>query len=399
MSRDASFALIAGGDSKTVKVLGTLPPPAQVGTVAGAAGAAGAADGVGEAARFDSPVGVVVLQTAPGNDARTAFIADTENATIRALDLETQTVSTVAGAAGELGDTDGTLSEARFRRPIAIAGRWSGSYTLFVADQASHTIRKISELTFGDEDEVTTIGGLAGATGQADGVGSAARFDSPSGIAYHPSAPYLLVADSGNHTIRKLESFYNPVTQSSSYTVTTLAGSADTPGNVDGALANARFNTPTNITISPNGAFAIVSDEGNGALRLIDLERELVSTVATELSRSSAGTNLAEFGNAPVLQSIIKCDSISVLLSDSEQHTLSELNLLNGQITVIAGAPGEAGAVDGAGASVRFTQPGAPGLSCGADENELVIADSGNDIVRGIELQPERLFVPLVRRE
>jgi len=48
-----------------------------------------------------------------------------------------------------------------------------------VADTNNHTIRKVVLAT----GEVTTIAGLAGSPGSADGLGSTARFNAPSGVA------------------------------------------------------------------------------------------------------------------------------------------------------------------------------------------------------------------------
>ena len=104
------------------------------------------------------------------------------------------TFTTLAGAAS-IGSADGTGSAARFYGPAGVATDSSGN--VYVADTFNHTIRKITPAGV-----VTTLAGLAGSYGSADGTGSAARFYYPYGVATDASGN-VYVADSGNNTIRK----------------------------------------------------------------------------------------------------------------------------------------------------------------------------------------------------
>src|SRR5579863_3847614 len=90
---------------------------------------------------------------------------------------ENYTFITLAGApeAGA-GWYDGVAAAARFYGPSGVATDGGGN--VYVAASENHTIRKITP-----EGMVTTLAGLAGSPGSADGTGSAARFDSPSGVA------------------------------------------------------------------------------------------------------------------------------------------------------------------------------------------------------------------------
>ena len=98
---------------------------------------------------------------------------------------------------------------------------------VYVADTDNHTIRKVTPAGV-----VTTLAGLAGSPGSADGTGSAARFYCPRGVAVD-SAGNVYVADTGNHTIRKV---------TPAGVVTTLAGLAGSAGSADGTGSAARFN-------------------------------------------------------------------------------------------------------------------------------------------------------------
>ncbi len=121
------------------------------------------------------------------------------------------TWTTLAGYAG-LGSADGVGSTAQFDGPQGTAVDSVGN--VYVTDTYNDTIRKITPA--GD---VTTIAGAAGTSGTNDGAGSAARFNSPVGIAVD-AATNLYVADQYNYTIRKIA----PV--GTEWVVSTIAGSS-----------------------------------------------------------------------------------------------------------------------------------------------------------------------------
>jgi sugar lactone lactonase YvrE len=161
-------------------------------TLAGTAGSSGSTDGTGSAARFTSPTGVAVDAT--GN----VYVADRANHSIRKI-TSGGVVTTLAGStAGDTGSSDGTGSAARFYNPAGVAVDVDG--TVYVAERGNHTIRKI---TF--DGVVTTLAGTAGSSGSTDGTGSAARFYRPIGVAVD-AADNVYVTDGSNHTIRKITS-------------------------------------------------------------------------------------------------------------------------------------------------------------------------------------------------
>ncbi|MCG3194069.1 MAG: hypothetical protein DIJKHBIC_03326 [Thermoanaerobaculia bacterium] len=197
----------------------------EVTTLAGSPRIAGSADGVGTAARFNSPLGI----TASGNF---LHIADSGNATIRRLDLTTGEVVTVAGRAGEKGDADGSGASARFRKPDGILVIGSGSaQKLYITDSEAHTVRVF------DGAGVSTLAGAGNTPGFADATGAAARFNSPCGLATD-GAGNLYVGDRKNYRIRKI------VLETGA--VTTFAGGA-TAGSTDGTGAVARFGDPSDL--------------------------------------------------------------------------------------------------------------------------------------------------------
>ena len=114
-------------------------------------------------------------------------------------------MTTLAGRAGNSGSADGTGSDAQFKFSdefsddyyVFAAVAVDGAGNIYVVDSGNHTIRKMTP-----EGIVTTLAGLAGSFGSADGAGSSARFDLPQGIALD-GLGNVYVADTGNRTIRK----------------------------------------------------------------------------------------------------------------------------------------------------------------------------------------------------
>ena len=104
-------------------------------------------------------------------------------------------ITVVAGRPGPPGSVDGPATTARFFQPQAIACDARGD--IYVVD-ADNVIRKISR-----SGVVTTVAGRAGESGAADGPGSSALFNAPSGIACDTQGN-LYVADTSNNTIRKV---------------------------------------------------------------------------------------------------------------------------------------------------------------------------------------------------
>lgn len=214
-------------------------------TLAGVAGNYNSFDGIGTNALFYEPQAVAV------DDAGNVFVADTWNHTIRKI-TSAGAVSTLAGLAGNFGAADGTNSKARFNWPSGIA--LDGATNLFVTDFLNHTIRKITP-----GGKVTTVAGLAGVWGHADGTNSAARFFQPQGISAD-NAGNLFVVDSGNQTIRKA----SPV--GTNWVVTTIAGFSGNAGSDDGTGSDAQFYFPCGIARDDAGRF-YVADSGNNMIR------------------------------------------------------------------------------------------------------------------------------------
>lgn len=193
-------------------------------TVAGISGVPGSLDGPSSQALFLHPCAIVI---APGG---TLYVTDANNLVRRLTpNASGYTVSTIAGTALVGGNVDGQGAAARFgaaaetlqfvsapfvQGPAGGPGPSGGSISLYsvggltgaalapdgnlvIADYYNHTIRQVTPAGL-----VTTIGGKAVTRGRVDGVGTAATFSSPAGVAID-AAGNIYIADSLNNTIRK----------------------------------------------------------------------------------------------------------------------------------------------------------------------------------------------------
>lgn len=180
----------------------------------------------------------------------TIFVADTYNDRIRAIDKQ-GTTRTIAGGS-EPGFADASDgAQARFHTPCGIAVAPDGS--LVVADTGNHRLRRV-ELS----GAVTTISGTDEA-GSLDGLLTTALFDEPVGVAVDADGT-IYVADAGSSTLRVCSFKFIPH-------VTTLGGGIIS-GLADGTLSEARLNLSSGLAIAPDGTL-IVADTGNGVVRVV----------------------------------------------------------------------------------------------------------------------------------
>lgn len=323
-------------------------------TAAGAATSAAATLTVTGSSLLQYPVGIT--RDSAGN----LYVADSASNVIRKIS-STGAVSTLAGAIGTSGSADGTGEGSRFNQPGAIAMDAAGN--LLVADTGNSTIRKITAAG-----AVTTLAGSPASRGSADGTGSNATFNTPGGIAVDASGN-IFVADSLNATIRKI---------TGTGTVSTLAGSAGLRGDRDGTGGAARFNNPNGLSFDSTGNL-LVADTGNSTIRKVTPAGD-VTTLAGLFGVSGAtdGTGAGALFRQP--WGLGSDASNNLFVADTGNSTVRKVTAA-GVVTTIAGLPGIAGLTNGTGSSAFFNQP--RGLTVDGTGN-LYVADTGNAVIRKV---------------
>jgi sugar lactone lactonase YvrE len=279
----------------------------------------GSKDGTGAAARFNAPEGIAA------DSAGNLYVAEPASATIRKVTPQ-GTVTTLAGANGAVGYADGAGSAARFNGPSRVETDSQGN--LYVTDTGNSVVRKISASGL-----VATLAGN-GTCGSADGRSTAAQFCNPKGVALDQWGN-LWIADTGNHTVRRIDASGN---------VSTVAGSPGVCGSTNGRGDVARFCNPQDIDVDKWGNVYVV-DTGNSTIRMIDPKGE-VRTLAGQAGQcgSVEGSPTVSRLCAP---SGIAVEGNDLYIADTGNATIRRINLDNVTSTV-AGVPGSQGIVLGA---------------------------------------------------
>ncbi len=233
---------------------------------------------------------------------------------------------------------------------------------MFVVDTGNNAIRRIS--TAG---EVTTFaGGLGVAGAYLDGLGTAARFNGPRGIALAPNGD-LLVTELNNHVVRRI---------TASGEVTLFAGVPGVAGALDGSAAEANFRSPTDLAVDALGTVYVV-DAGNHLLRRISAAGQ-VETLAGAAGEPGSTDGNAGFARFFQPTGVAVDPAGNVYVSDTGNHTIRAI-APDGAVSTVAGVAGALGSTNGTGATARFNAPAGLAL---APDGRLFVADTSNHTIR-----------------
>ncbi|HYW69511.1 MAG TPA: hypothetical protein VE961_00665 [Pyrinomonadaceae bacterium] len=244
---DGTIYVSDAGDNNRIR---KISADGKVETFAGS-GQEGFADGPGLQAAFNTPSGLAI------DPAGNLYVADTGNNRIRKLSPQ-GLVSTIAGE-GTAGYADGAASQAMFDGPIGVAVDKAGN--VFVADSYNDRVRLIST-----NGQVTTLAGAKG-PGYVDGPAAVALFDTPCGLAVTADGS-VIVADTGNHQLRRISSDGNVSTMQPVFTGETTATQLSSVTGLatthDGFLYVTESDPGRVTQIAPDGTARVIAANAFG---------------------------------------------------------------------------------------------------------------------------------------
>lgn len=330
------------------------------------------------------------------------YIADTVNQRVRRVDAETGVITTVAGGNGPTGSATlgrtwyqpaycgdgGPATQACLARPIDVELDPAGN--LYVADSGNHRIRRVDAAT----GIISTVvgNGTRGFCGDG-GPATQACLNLPNAIVLDPGGN-LFIADTGNQRIRRIDA--------DTGIISTVAGNGTagdrrhgSEGEVlavgdGGPATQAELVLPFGVAVDRTGTLYI-ADGDNTRVRRVDADTGVITTIAGNGHRSFSGDGgpalLAEM--AGVADVAVGPDG-NLYIADRLVNRIRRLDVTAGVISTVAGSHYLTGYGGDGGPATRARLAGPSGVAVD-DRGNLYIADTGNCLVRKVNVQADTI--------
>jgi len=253
------------------------------------------------------------------------YFCDLDNQRIRRLDLRTRRTSIVAGNGerGYSGDGSAAIA-ASLNMPHEI--QFDAAGHLYIAERDNHVVRRVDAKTR----NISTFAGLGRPGFSGDGgLAIAAPLRQPHSLAIHASGRALLICDTGNHRLRRVDLVTG--------TIDTIGGTGERMPAPDGApLKGTALNGPRTMVFDSAGNIYLALREGNAIYR-IDAREFTLHHVAGTGEQGYAGdggpARLAKLGGPKGLA----WSRGLLYVADTENHAIREIALTAGTIRTVLG--------------------------------------------------------------
>jgi len=307
------------------------------------------------------------------------FIADTNNHRIRRVDAATGIITTVAGRSGSGFSGDGgPATSAQLNQPAGLA--LDDANNLFIADEANHRIRRVDAVS----GIITTVVGTFNYGFNGDGgPATSATLTGPSDVVVD-STGNLLVADRGNHRIRRVDAATGIITTVAG-TGAYLFGGYGFSGD-GGPATSAQLNQPAGVALD-DADNLFIADEGNHRIRRVEAATGIITTVAGRSGSGFSGDGgPATSANLNFPSRVILDAAGNLFVSDRQNFRIRRVDAVTGIITTVAGK-GDYGFSGDGGPATSAMLYTTYGVAVDAASN-LFIADSFNHRIRRVSSEP-----------
>src|ERR1700694_5139077 len=303
---------------------------------------------------------------------RYTFVADPGNHVVRLLIDNTEVAFAGAGSLAVAGD-DGDPAKAQLAGPYAVAigdytqvGYQVTGFDVYIADTFAHQVRKAT-VTIPSIDNpsgaqtavISTIAGTGtfGSSGD-QGPAATAKLNSPYGIAWDSKRRTVYVADTLNNRVRAIDG-----------------------GGIIRTLVAAPLSQPRGLAINGDGLY--IADTYNNVVRRFDLVTGKLTTVA---GTGNAGYTNGVLATTALLRQpsgLAFDEKANLYIADTGNNAVRELAIGDHYLRTVAGT-GKSGEFGDGGPAI-LAQLAAPTAGAGWPHGDVVIADTGNNLVRVLE--------------